>query len=72
MPLWTRILLKKNQKNAFKKFTTFNEIKISFMPHFKINYYKSSKKNNRASIAKRRTIINKIIAYREEVVVNVQ
>ena len=33
------------------------------MSHFKINYYKSSKKDNRASITKRRTIINKIIAW---------
>ena len=33
------------------------------MSHFKINYYKSSKKDNRALITKRRTIINKIIAW---------
>ena len=34
------------------------------MPHFSINYYKSSKNSNRLSITKKRTIINKIIAWK--------
>ena len=33
------------------------------MTRFEINYYKTSKKGNRASITRKRTIINKIIAW---------